>query len=89
MQQADGVSIAGVTGVDDPVNGEIIVAFVIADPGHTPDPLALRQHCRGLLSSYKVPDRIFLKRELPLTPTGKLMRRELRAQATAEVAKDQ
>lgn len=89
LQQADGVSIAGVTGVDDPVKGEIIVAFVIADPGHQPDPQALRQHCRGLLSSYKVPDRIFLKRELPLTPTGKLMRRELRAQATAEVAKDQ
>jgi fatty-acyl-CoA synthase len=89
LQQADGVSIAGVTGVDDAVKGEIIVAFVIPDPGHEPDPQALRQHCRGLLSSYKVPDRIFLKRELPLTPTGKLMRRELRAQATAEIAKDQ
>lgn len=88
LQQAEGVSIAGVTGVDDPVKGEIIVAFVIPDPGHEPDPQALRQHCRGLLSSYKVPDRIFLKRELPLTPTGKLMRRELRAQATAEIEKD-
>ena len=63
-------------------------------PHHRPlEKQALRQHRRGLLSGYKVPDRIFLKRELPLTPTGKLMRRALRAEATlavqnAEVAKD-
>ena len=85
LQQADGVSLAGVTGVDDAVKGEIIAAFVIAEPGTQPDPQALRLHCRQLLSSYKVPDRIFIKTELPLTPTGKLMRRELRALATAAV----
>lgn len=88
LQQANGVSLAGVTGVDDAVKGEIIAAFVIAEPGSTPDPQALRLHCRQLLSSYKVPDRIFIKTELPLTPTGKLMRRELRALATAAVTEE-
>ena len=85
LQRADGVSLAGVTGVDNAAKGEIIAAFVIAEPGTQPDPQALRLHCRQLLSSYKVPDRIFIKTELPLTPTGKLMRRELRALATAAV----
>ncbi len=88
LQQAEGVSIVGVTGVDDPVKGEIIVAFVVPEPGAQPEPQALRAHCRGLLSGYKVPDLIFLRPDLPLTPTGKLMRRDLRALATAEVEKE-
>jgi acyl-coenzyme A synthetase/AMP-(fatty) acid ligase len=35
------------------------------------------------LSRYKVPDRIYVCEALPLTPTGKLQRRELKAMAAA------
>jgi len=77
LQRSDAVGIAGVAGVTDADKGEIIVAFVVPRPGAAPDADALRSHCRTLLSSYKLPDRIFFRDDLPLTPTGKLMRREL------------
>ena len=88
LQQSASVAIAGVTGVDDAIKGEIIVAFVVPSSDSQPEPDELQAHCRQLLSGYKVPDRIFVTSELPLTPTGKLMRRELRAQASAEVEKE-
>jgi fatty-acyl-CoA synthase len=83
LQQHQDVGLAGVTGVDDPVRGEIIVAYVIARPGTTPTHNALLDHCRTRLSSYKVPDRLYFCATLPQTPTGKLLRRELRMMATA------
>jgi fatty-acyl-CoA synthase len=86
LQRSPAVDLAGVTGVEDAVKGEIIVAFIVARPGSDPTSESLRRHCRELLSGYKVPDRIFFRGDLPLTPTGKLMRRELRALATAAVA---
>ena len=64
------------------------MAFVVPSSDSQPEPDELQAHCRQLLSGYKVPDRIFVTSELPLTPTGKLMRRELRAQASAEVEKE-
>lgn len=81
MQQHRDVSIVGVTGVEDAVKGELIVAYVVPRPGAEPDVETLRQHCRTLLSAYKTPARIVLTDSLPLTATGKLMRRELRAMA--------
>ena len=74
------------TGVPDAGRGEAIVAFVVPRPGAAPAAEALIAHCREHLSSYKLPDRLELRDALPLTPTGKLMRRELRALATTQDA---
>ena len=76
------------TGAPDKTRGERIVAFAIAKPGHTIHPKALREHCRELLSSYKLPDVIIETSDLPLTPTGKLMRKALKELA-AEVTTNQ
>lgn len=78
LQQHASVALAGVTGAPDKTRGERIVAFAIAKPGHTIHPKALREHCRELLSSYKLPDVIIETTDLPLTPTGKLMRKALK-----------
>jgi acyl-CoA synthetase (AMP-forming)/AMP-acid ligase II len=43
----------------------------------------LRAHCRALAASYKTPDRIEICSSLPLTTTGKLLRRELKQMAAA------
>lgn len=83
MQQHPDVALVGVTGVEDAVKGELIVAYVVARPGAAPTPDTLRQHCRTLLSAYKTPARIILTDSLPLTATGKLMRRDLRVMAAA------
>ena len=81
LQQHPDVALAGVTGAPDAVRGEIIIAYVIARPGSQPRADELLRFCRERLSSYKLPDRIVASVELPLTPTGKLMRRELKAMA--------
>jgi acyl-CoA synthetase (AMP-forming)/AMP-acid ligase II len=65
------------------VRGEIIVAYVTPRSGACIDADAVLAHCRVHLSRYKVPDRIHVCESLPLTPTGKLQRRELKAMATA------
>ncbi len=80
------VAEAGVVGVPDAERGERIIAFVIPARGKQPSEQALRDHCGALLSKYKLPDHIAIREALPLTVTGKLMRRELKAQATAFVA---
>jgi fatty-acyl-CoA synthase len=81
LQQHPCVGLAGVTGLADASKGETIVAFVVAKPGRAIDPAELIAHCRVRLSGYKVPDLIRVEEALPLTPTGKLMRRELKAMA--------
>ena len=78
LQQHPSVGLAGVTGRPDAARGEAIVAFVVPRPGTSLDPAALVAHCRERLSAYKVPDVVRLADALPLTPTGKLMRRELK-----------
>jgi fatty-acyl-CoA synthase len=73
-----------VVGVDDPEWGERVRAFVVKRPGATIDEGALKVWCRDRLAGPKVPrDFVFLD-ALPRNPTGKVLKRELRA--TASVA---
>ena len=81
LQQHADVGLAGVTGLADAAKGEIIVAFVVPRSGVRLDVAALTAHCREKLSRYKIPDRIEVCDVLPLTPTGKLLRRELKTLA--------
>jgi len=87
LQQHPAVAAAGVAGSPDPEKGEIIVAFVLPAPGAEVTPEELRAYCRANASSYKTPDRIELTDALPVTTTGKLMRRELRDMAIKLTAK--
>ncbi len=88
LQQHEAIGLAGVTGREDADRGEIIVAFVVLKPGRMVDTKELLAHCRERLSRYKVPDRMNVVESLPLTVTGKLMRRELRALANTVASGD-
>ena len=81
LQQHLDVGLAGVTGLADANKGEIIIAFIVPRGGVLVDADALIAHCRERLSRYKIPDRIEVCDTLPLTATGKLMRRDLKAKA--------
>lgn len=85
LRQHRGVALAGAAGVPDAERGEMIIAFVVAAPGAQLTSEELRAHCRAVASSYKAPDRIEICSELPATPTGKVLRKELKAMAEALV----
>jgi acyl-CoA synthetase (AMP-forming)/AMP-acid ligase II len=62
-------------GVPDAKYGELVGAAVTlrADA----EPRDLIEHCRGQLAAFKVPARIYVIEEIPLTPTGKVARRRV------------
>lgn len=66
-----------VVGVEDPQWGQAIVAVVVPRPGAEPDPEDLREHVRKSLRGSRTPDRVVFRDELPTTPTGKVLRREI------------
>ena len=66
-----------VVGVEDSQWGQIIVAVVVAAEGTDPDPEELRAHVRNTLRGSRTPDRVVFRDELPTTPTGKVLRRDL------------
>jgi acetyl-CoA synthetase len=75
------VLMAAVVGIPDSVRGEIIKAFVVAKPGLATGP-ALADGIRAFvgrhLAHYQAPREVAFVPSLPLTATGKIMRRELR-----------
>jgi long-chain acyl-CoA synthetase len=83
---------AAVIGRPDPVHTEIVVAMLVAD-GDAVRPLTdeaknavadeLRHLCREHLAPYEVPAEFVFVAELPRSPLGKLLRRELRKQDMA------
>jgi fatty-acyl-CoA synthase len=84
LQQHPAVALAGVTGLADGARGELIIAYLAPKPGSIIETDAILAHCRTHLSSYKVPDRVYVREDLPLTATGKLLRRELKALAESD-----
>jgi long-chain acyl-CoA synthetase len=82
IYQFPGVKEAAVIGVPDVRKGEQPVAFVAAAEGQTVDEKALFQFVRGKLADYKVPKHIVFMPALPRNATGKILKTELRKQAT-------
>jgi fatty-acyl-CoA synthase len=73
------VAEVAVIGVDDPEWGERVRAFVVRRPGATLDEGALKVWCRERLAGPKVPRDFLFLEGLPRNPTGKVLKRELRA----------
>lgn len=75
------VADVGVAGVPDPRKGEIVVAWVV--PREEVTEQELKAFCRDKLASYKIPSRIELRKDLPKSMVGKVLRRVLVAEATS------
>ncbi len=80
----EGIQEIGVIGIPDERSGEKVTAFVVAglNPPTEADVIA---HCRKSLAAYKVPSSVQFVDELPKSPIGKILRRELRAQEIASM----
>ena len=78
------VALAAVVGKPDPVRTEIVKAFIVLKPGSTAsDALAddIQGFVRTHLSAHEYPREIAFIDEMPMTTTGKVIRRLLRAKA--------
>lgn len=72
-----GIVQVGVIGVADEKTGEVPVAFVVSkDKALTAD--AVIAHCRKTLTKYKIPKKIEFVDDVPVTLSGKVLRRQLR-----------
>jgi fatty-acyl-CoA synthase len=80
------VAEVAVVGADHPIRGEVVVAFVVAAPGHPLDGSEIRTFCRSGMASYKAPWVVEVVSELPRTNTGKMVRKDLRALAGEAVS---
>ncbi len=79
LNKHSSVHDSAVIGKQDGVRGEVPIAFVEVEEGCSFDDTALRAWCRESLAGYKVPREIRRVDALPRNPTGKIMRRELKA----------
>lgn len=77
------ITEVAVIGIPLPDGGERVRAYVVStDPNLTPDDVI--KHTRELLTPYKVPKEVIFRKELPKTPVGKVLRKDLRAEALQE-----
>lgn len=76
--QHPAVKEVAVLGRPDPIRGEAVKAFVVLREGRSVEVEALRALCRERVASYKVPEEIEFIVALPKSPTGKVLKKELR-----------
>ena len=74
------VNQAAVVGIPDERWGEKVTAMVILSAGQSATEEELIAHCRTLIAGYKVPKTIRFLPSFPMTPSGKVLKRDLRAQ---------
>ncbi|KRE09995.1 AMP-dependent synthetase [Bosea sp. Root381] len=80
----EAVALAAVVGKPDALRTEIVKAFVVPMPGYAATPALaaeLQDFVRKRLSAHEYPREIAFREELPMTTTGKIIRRLLRAEA--------
>jgi long-chain acyl-CoA synthetase len=85
IAKVNGVKEVGVIGLPDEKTGERVCAYIVTTSG----PISEQQivdHCQRDLARYKLPKSIVFVDELPKSPVGKILRRELRRIAMSDLA---
>jgi long-chain acyl-CoA synthetase len=78
LMQHPAVAMAAVVGVPHEVHGEEIKAWVVAREGVPAQAGEIMAWCRERMAAYKYPRLVELVESLPMTATGKILKRELR-----------
>lgn len=85
VSQHPDVVLCAAIGVPDEHSGEVVQLYVVKRRAGLTEQ-ELREFCKIHLTNYKVPRRIVFRDDLPKTPVGKVLRRELREAALRELA---
>ena len=75
LAELDGVDEVCVFGLDDEQWGQRVCAAVVGSPTLTPE--WVREQSRSVLAPFKRPKDVYLTADLPIGPTGKVLRREI------------
>ena len=78
IYKLEGVNEAAVVGIPDEVYGEVAAALVKLDPESNLDEKKIQELLRKKIAKYKIPKRILIADEIPLTPNGKVNKRAIR-----------
>ena len=73
------ISLAAVIGVPHDSHGEEVKAFVILNAGAETSEAEIMAWCKANMAAYKYPRIIEIRDTLPMTATGKILKRELRS----------
>ncbi|QWC86158.1 long-chain fatty acid--CoA ligase [Nocardioidaceae bacterium] len=77
LMSHEGVSLAAVVGIPHESHGEEIKAFLIPEDGADLDSDEMVAWCKEQMAAYKYPRVIEVVKDLPMTATGKILKREL------------
>ncbi|MBI1199358.1 MAG: long-chain-fatty-acid--CoA ligase [Phenylobacterium sp.] len=77
------VAMAAAIGVPHPKWDERPLLLVVLRPGQSADPEALKAHVAERVAKWWTPDEVRIVAELPIGPTGKVLKRELRDRLSA------
>jgi acyl-CoA synthetase (AMP-forming)/AMP-acid ligase II len=80
LSRMPGVADIAVVGVPDEHWGEIVAAFVVLEKGSKVTEEDIKEFGRGEMTHYLIPEVIEFIDELPRTPTGKVLKKNLRAE---------
>jgi fatty-acyl-CoA synthase len=86
LYRHNGIQEAAVFGLPDPVWVEAVAAAVVPREGITLSEDDVLAHCREHLAGFKTPKQVFFVDSLPKNPSGKLLKRDLRARFGLESA---
>lgn len=86
LRELPGIVDVAVVGLHDDRLGEVPVGYVLREPGAELDADELVSHLKGRVASFKVPRGLKIVDALPMTPTGKVRKVELREQAKEDFA---
>jgi long-chain acyl-CoA synthetase len=78
MAKHPAIQQCAVLGKADPEAGEVPVAFVVLKQGMEAKPEDLIEYCAKQVAPYKKIRQVILKKELPISAVGKVLKKELR-----------